>query len=279
MLVSMLLGSSVDAVTNDPVADYLRLQNTPEFIVYRSDRQYYADDKVFQITADLNTDGIDEVLVSSTLDVDGQQGNVFYVYKRTVNGFDIAGQMHLHPNQFYLGQIDELNAYGIVKFWRAGGGEGGLTAYVFDGERVVERALGAVTRDPATLQLRGADLRDKYADAAANAPNAARVTVLAASDIAAQYGVAVSPQTYLESTQGSPSNSTASPAARPDQPGKHRPPGASSSVTPEQAPAFTANATTPVPAAQQRRPVLAWAVGFLALSCFLVFIIFKARRR
>lgn len=122
LLLVSFYGCAHAAVT-DPVADYLSDSHVKSW--GRADRQFYIDDAIFTLDVDLNNDGKDEFLVSSSLDRDGKQGNVFYLYRRDQGGFAHVDELHLDIGGFYLGPIEEAGAYGVVKFWPFGGGQGG----------------------------------------------------------------------------------------------------------------------------------------------------------
>jgi len=157
MLIFFFLGIILGlSQINDPIADYL---GRIESVIYgRSDRRFYTNDQVYRFDVDLNQDGQMEALISSSLDKNGKQGNAFQVYKKTLQGFERAGEIYLYPDGFYLGEIDEINRYGIIKFWPSGGGEGGYSVYIFDGEKITEIPLGALIRNRETLEIEGKGL-------------------------------------------------------------------------------------------------------------------------
>src|SRR6266404_3859050 len=148
----------------DPVADFLH--RTDKAVYRPSFPTFHLDDQVYRFDVDLNQDRSNEVLVSSSLDRDGKQGNVFYVYRAAGDGFESIGQIHLSPNGFYLGKIDELNRYGIVTFLPSGGGTGAYIAYLFDGRIISETPLGSIDRNPETgkIEGKGIELAAKYSD-------------------------------------------------------------------------------------------------------------------
>jgi hypothetical protein len=209
----------------DPVADYL--QSSQSVVYGRSDRHFYRDDKVYKLEVDLNNDGKKETLVSSSLDRDGKQGNVFYVYKQVANGFQLSGQMHLGT---YIGPIDEIGSYGIVTFFPGGGGTGGFAAYVFDGNTIREIPLGSIERHAATGELndKGLELMAKYSSSppdavqdpveqfrtrhAIKAPDFSALTsqteALGATELGQKYGINVDPKTYEQALREGPAFST-----------------------------------------------------------------------
>lgn len=192
-----LQGAALCAIS-DPVADYLQASQVKAW--GRADRQFYIDDAVFTIETDLNNDGVNEVLVSSSLDRDGKQGNVFYLYRRDQGGFAHVDELHLDIGGFYLGSISEAGAYGVVKFWPSGGGQGGITAYIFDGSALRQIELGQVARDPVTLELKRPSIWEKYFG-----EKASRVTdklkTLTSQDLTRKYGLKVQQRSYAESIE------------------------------------------------------------------------------
>ncbi len=193
----VLQGAALGAIS-DPVADYLQASQAKAW--GRADRQFYIDDAVFTIETDLNNDGVNEVLVSSSLDRDGKQGNVFYLYRRDQGGFAHVDELHLDVGGFYLGSISEAGAYGVVKFWPSGGGQGGITAHIFDGSALRQIELGQVARDPVTLELKRPSIWEKYFG-----EKASRVTdklkTLTSQDLTRKYGLKVQQRSYAESIE------------------------------------------------------------------------------
>lgn len=197
LLLCVLQGSCFGAVS-DPVVDYLQASQTK--VWGRADRQFYIGDAIFTLDVDLNNDGTDEFLVSSSLDRDGKQGNVFYLYRRDQGGFAHVDELHLDIGGFYLGPIEEAGAYGVVKFWPFGGGQGGITAHIFDGSALRQIELGEVARDPVTLELKRPSIWEKYFG-----EKAIRVTdklkTLTSQDLARKYGLKVQQRSYAESIE------------------------------------------------------------------------------
>ncbi|MBX7156890.1 MAG: hypothetical protein K1X66_00690 [Verrucomicrobiae bacterium] len=199
----------------DPIADYL--VRSQEILLGRFERRYYLSDKVYRFDIDLNNDSKKEVLVSSSLDRDGKQGNLFHVYKQVKNGVNHVGQILLYPNGFYLGRIDEINAYGIIKWGTAGGGTGGYTAYIFDGEKIIEKDLGYIRRNEKTYELegKGIEIAAKYFTSVSDTivdkverlraergykPNrsafVSSAKEIGSDELSRKYGVRVDPRTY-----------------------------------------------------------------------------------
>jgi len=148
--------------TTDPVVDYLSDQKSGQDFITIRDLPYFKNDKVFRYSVDLNRDGTNEILISSTLENDGKQGNLYRVYKKTETGFSMVGNVTLYTNGFYLGFISEINSFGIVKFSPAGGGEGSFLAYVFDGEKINEHSLGKIKLEANNNELNKLGLAVKY---------------------------------------------------------------------------------------------------------------------
>ena len=125
-LAALLLISAFPPIcrggVGDPVKDFLENRDRGGF---RGSVEFYSDDKVFRFEVDLNNDGKKEVLVSSSHLRNGKQGAVYFVYTPASGGFELVGQMELYSSGFYLGPIDEIQNYGVVKFFPAGGGCGG----------------------------------------------------------------------------------------------------------------------------------------------------------
>lgn len=219
-----LAAASSFAAVPDPVADYLQRSDK---VTYRpSFPAYYLDDHIYRFDIDLNQDGKKEVLISSSQDKDGKQGNVFYVYRQVGSDFERAGEIHLNPDGFYLGKISEIDGYGIVKFSPAGGGEGAYTAYIFDGSRIVERNLGSIERNRTTFELegRGIEIAAKYSRFVSDAirgrveqlrttqgfqspePSAfiSNVKVIRSEELAGKYGITVEAKTFQQALQEGP---------------------------------------------------------------------------
>ena len=214
---------SCAAAVSDPVADYLKRQNDGlNFVTYRGG-PYCSDDAILRFDVDLNQDGQKEVLISSTLESDGKQGNVFRVYKQASDGFEDVGSVTLPPQGFYLGQIDDIDSYGIVKFATAGGGEGAYKAYFFDGDKIIEKKLGSIERNKNTLLLEGKGIENtaKYSLIVSDllrdqveqlreargilAPDASKfiseAQIISSKELADKYGVIVESTTYLSALQ------------------------------------------------------------------------------
>lgn len=203
-LLFCLLQGAARGVVSDPVADYLQASQVKAW--GRADRQFYIDDAVFMVEVDLNNDGVNEFLVSSSLDRDGKQGNVFYLYRRDQDGFSHVDEIHLDVGGFYLGPIAEAGAYGIAKFWPLGGGQGGITAHIFDGSSLRQIELGQVVRDPGTLELKKPLIWEKYFGEKASRV-AGKVKTLTSQELHRKYGLKVQSRTYAESMEASASPS------------------------------------------------------------------------
>lgn len=193
---------------NDPVRDYLS-----KFTFYDGQRNFYSDDRLLRLNLDLNAGGRNEVLLSIARDQDGKQGNVWSVYESTVSGYVEVGQMTFSPGGFYLGNIDEINAYGLVTLGPGGGGEGTLSAYLFDGHDLREVEIGSVSRDRQTRELQGQAIVDKYMQKATVGDKA--VESLDINTLAREYGIKIDPRSYLQVVQAlyKEQQSQASPTA------------------------------------------------------------------
>lgn len=264
------------AATNDPVKDFL--QKTPPYI--REAGKFYSDDRVLRLDLDLNNDGQLETLVSLARDRDGKQGNIWAVYQARPEGSIEVGNMTFSPSRFYLGNIDEINRYGLVTFGPSGGGEGVLRAYLFDGSSIEETQIGAVTRDQQTRQLTGNAPLKKYLGEEATLGDDI-VIVIDADQLAHKYGVAVQPRTYREAVQ---ELLTAQNTAGAQSPAAQALPTATPSTPP---PTAALLASSPVPALaatptatsiiNQRTPVWPWILGIPALIA-LAALVLKLRR-
>ncbi|MBX7157115.1 MAG: hypothetical protein K1X66_01830 [Verrucomicrobiae bacterium] len=226
----MMINHLCQALVVDPIVDYL---NQAENNVWgRADRHYYSSDVLYRYDVDLNKDGKKEVLISSTLDRDGKQGNVFYLYKTINRGYEFVRPLErkegssvfttlltLNPNGFYLGKIDEIGQYGIVKFGPGGAGEGTYQAYVFNGKELHEFLLGRLEYDYKAKQwdAKGLELSAKYmktlSDSVRESINRFRkerriepypsdfvgaATIISAEELAKRYGIRIDPRTYQQ---------------------------------------------------------------------------------
>jgi hypothetical protein len=133
------LGSVLAWASDDPVKDFLEAP-----AAYVRDPGYYATDKVFRVDLDLQGNGQIETLVTLNRDRDGQQGNIWKVYKKTAAGYQSIGTMTFSPEHFYLGKIDELGEYGLLTFGPAGAHSGSVRAYIDDGSGIREISLTGV---------------------------------------------------------------------------------------------------------------------------------------
>jgi hypothetical protein len=259
----------------------------------------FLDDQVYRFDVDLNQDRSNEVLVSSSLDRDGKQGNVFYVYRAAGDGFERVGQIHLSPSGFYLGKIEELNRYGIVTFYPAGGGTGAYIAYLFDGATISETPLGSIERNPATRNIEGAgiELAAKYSASPSDAIReeiegfrashgikppetssfVAAAQGISADELARRYNIKVESMTYRQALEGLiAQNKTAERAATP------RPQSAPPSAT---SPSYSAASDTPsvataspdsAAAATPRHSIWPWVIGIFA-AVVLGFVFWKTQ--
>lgn len=273
LLVGLLLittGVSL-AATNDPVKDFL--QKTPPYV--REAGKFYADDRLLRLDIDLNNDGQSETLVSLARDRDGKQGNIWVVYQMSAEGYIEVGKMTFSPSRFYVGNIDEINRYGLVTFGPSGAGEGVLRAYLFDGSAIQEAQIVAVTRDQQTTELTGKTVLDKYLGEKATSGDEV-ASVIDAAELTQKYGITVQPKTYREAVHEllmAQNTSAAQPAATPSAatpvPSTPAPTAIPAASSPPPAPV----AQTPAVPTERRVPVWPWVVGILALIVIVALVL------
>jgi hypothetical protein len=200
-LLLTLASLSAARGVSDPVQNYLS-----NFSPLDGDKTIYSNDTLLRLELDLDGDGQYEVLLSMARDQDGEKGNVWSVYVNTTEGYTGIGTMTFSPRGFYLGPIDDLGDYGLVTFKPAGGVEGMLSAYLFDGVAVREIQIASVTRDPQSGELRGQAMVDKYLSQATD--GADPLTSTNAATLAKQYGLRIAGD---QQTQSSPFSAPSSP--------------------------------------------------------------------
>lgn len=229
---------------------------------------------------DLNNDGQIETLLSMGRDRDGKQGNIWTIYEPTSGGYVDVSEMTFSASGFYLGNIDEIKAYGLFKFGPAGGGEGVLSAYLFDGHNARAVQIASVTRDPKTGELRGQSIVNKYMQKSIVGDTI--IKSLDINELAREYGITVDPRTYQQVVEG---------WYREQQSGADALSGvATPHTTPRSEPAMTpAGPETPAPTdhASPAEPVSSkfgfrnsmWiSVGFALLSVVAATLILSRRR-
>lgn len=183
-------------VVTDPVKDYLARSSTAP--AHRAEQTFFSDDRVYKYQLDLDGDGRQEVLVSSTRERDGKQGFEFYVYQPSGTGYAFAGNMYLPIEGFYVGKVAEAHSFGAVTFFPSGGQEGGYAMYTLKGGKVVDKPLGTRARDPQSLELKGPNLDAKYFGSNANIRESMAV-ILKAGELKARYGARVNTtKTYIQ---------------------------------------------------------------------------------
>jgi len=209
-LLLTLAGVSAARGVSDPIQDYLS-----NFSPLSGGRAIHSSDTLLRLDLDLDGDGQNELLLSMARDQDGQQGNVWSVYVKTADGYTEIGTMTFNPKGFYLGPIDDLGDYGLVTFRPAGsGGEGMLSAYLFNGNTVREVEIASVTRDPQSGQLQGEAMVDKYMNQATD--GADPLSSSNAATLAKRYGMGIDgqiagdQQTQPFSAPSSPDSSSSS---------------------------------------------------------------------
>lgn len=187
--------------SDDPVKDFLQGP-----VSYLRDLGYYATDKVFRLDLDLQGNGQIETLVTLNRDRDGQQGNVWRVYKKTATGYESIGTMTFSREHFYLGKIDELNEYGLLTFGPAGGHTGSITAYIDDGNSIRETSLTGV-ESVENLSKEGRPFKKYLEDKATNGADV--IKVIDAKELADKYGIHIEKESYRDALysgfQGIPS--------------------------------------------------------------------------
>ena len=161
-----------------------------------------SDFGLFRLDLDLNGDGRAEVLVSSTKDRDGRQGNLWLVYEPSGDGYSQVGEgMTFSGNGFYLGQVDEINRYGLVTFNPAGGGEGHHSfCACLTARPVREIQLASISRDSPTGELREQAIIDKYVQRATKGDQLVRS--IDAATLAKQYRIKIDVRTNRQAAQG-----------------------------------------------------------------------------
>lgn len=186
------------AAVPDPVQDYLRRDRPRAYADNTTGADsYHAEDKVFRLALDLNNDGTEEVLVSSTKDRDGKQGNIWSVYEPTGSGFIEVGTATFNQQAFYVGPIDQNAAFGLVTFHPGGAGEGTVDAYVLEARILRERRLADIKYNPVTNQVEGRDVLAKYKATG----DSEHLTIIDSGELAQKYGVTVSGKTTLQSDE------------------------------------------------------------------------------
>lgn len=267
-LIEMTIAlASLTGQEDDPIKKYLSLQESPVFVSYRGDMTYHSDDKMFVMRIDLNNDGQEEVLVTTTLDIDGRHGNVWTVYSATSNGLSESGTLIFSPARFYLGPLAN-GAFGLATFSPYGAGEGAMLGYVFDGARVTRTVLGGVTTNARTGELEGTEIIDYYLGE--NAMSGDRVTrVISASELAGKYGVIIDKKTYRESVMEELGSAAPLPiveSVSSRQPGS---PTSVSSPNDHDAPSAQPSSQAEAPRASHSSTSRRWAIGGLLLLLFI----------
>ena len=206
----------------DPVMDYIAKQSggsgctetiqKPVFITFREPR-YHQDDCVFRCDVDLNKDGKKEILISSTLEADGNQGLLWKVYAIYDEKLHDVGFLTFNPTKVYVGPLDD-GKYGLATFGPSGAGEGTMLGYLFDGNRIQQIVLGNVALNRKTMKLEGEEIISKYLGEKAIVGEDV-VRRIGADELASKYGVKVDPRTYRQALEEemspSPSRSQSTP--------------------------------------------------------------------
>jgi hypothetical protein len=134
-----VLGMWSAFASDDPVKDYLSLP-----VSYLRNPGYYSTDQVFRIDLDLRHNGETVTLVTFNRDRDGQQGNIWVVYRKTPEGYKSIGTMTFDTSFLHLGWIHQMHAYGAATIGHAGGEQGSIDAYVDEGESIREKSISGV---------------------------------------------------------------------------------------------------------------------------------------
>ncbi len=248
----VLVTTNVFGLIDDPVADYLKRAN--ELGHDRTEVLFYANDRLYRYDIDLNNDGLNEVLISSSLGRQGKMGCVFCAYKSVPGGFERIGIMNLNPDGFYLGPIDEINAYGVTNFFPSGGGEGGTGAYIYDGEKITEKTVGILKRDPLTREVTGPNLFPKYFGEKAKAVLKS-LTTIEPDELETKYGIKTDARTYAEAIAEEMANQAKSPPPAPPQAPVNKSPVPPSIDVPTKTLPSTTPIAAPIQQATQPEPV------------------------
>ena len=183
--------------SNDPVKDFLAGPR-PDV----RDPGYYDTDKVLRLDVDLQGNGQIETLVTLNRDRDGKQGNIWQVYKKTADGYQVVGQMTFSPERFYVGPISEIGKYGLVTFGPGGGGAGIVGAYIYDGSTIQGVMLSKVTGelDPATGDRKEDKAFEKYlTDKVTKGDDV--IKKIDAKELAKKYGLKIENESYEDALQ------------------------------------------------------------------------------
>ncbi len=115
----------------DPVKDFI------------ADGHHFRKDiPLLRIDVDMNNDGYKETLLSWADETDGQQGNIWFVYKGTKKGYvNLNNIIEFHGDWFSIRYIGRLGCKGLVAYSRGGGRIGTYIAYVIKGDRVIDVQL------------------------------------------------------------------------------------------------------------------------------------------
>ena len=271
-------------LAQDPVNDYLKKQagdtgssiksdNHP-FITFR-ELPYHSDDLLFRYEVDLNNDGINEVLISSTLEADGNQGSVWRGYQFIENRMLDIGMMTFSRSRFYVGPL-EGGKYGLASFGPAGAGEGTMWGYVFEGNSIDQIKLGGVVLNRQTMKLEGEEIVGKYLGEKAITGDEV-VQVIQAKELAEKYGVKIDPRTYREALAEEmqiAKNNQATTFVSPTQ---------TTPVTAATAPVQQPKpAVTPPPTLQAESPKSfpwPWIIGAILLLAVASGVLLKLRRK
>lgn len=176
----------------DPVRDYLSTLS-----VLGGDNNFYADDRLLRLDADIDGDGVNEVFITLGRNRNGKQGNAWSIYSVEKDRAEHIGGATFNDGGIYVGRVEEIHAYGIVSYWSAGGGEGQIMVTTLKNGHMSERSLGAVERNRETGVTKGRELLDKYFNRDANAPRQ-MAQEITAEELKEKYGLKVESETYSE---------------------------------------------------------------------------------
>jgi hypothetical protein len=256
----------------DHVANYLQLETRPDFVIYRTDRSYFSDDYILRLEIDLAGNGQKLVLISSSRDQDGRQGNVWIAYGN--NGL-ILGTMTFSPSRFYVGPL-EGGKYGLATFGPAGAGEGTMWGYVLDGNSINQIKLGGVVLNRQTMKLEGEEILSKYLGEKAIIGDEV-MQIIGSKELSEKYRVKVDPRTYrealeeeMQASQHAKVTTSTAPAQTTSMPPM---------ATPDHQPKSVKAPSPVVQAESPKSSPLPWIIGAILFLAVAGGILFKFLRR
>ena len=101
------------------------------------------DDYLLRLDIDIDDDDRKDLCISLASKRDGQQGNMWAVYKGVRRGYKYVGEAEFHDDVYLLRYIKPLHRHGLISFSPGGGGTGVFVAYTIQGNELVETNLEA----------------------------------------------------------------------------------------------------------------------------------------